>query len=148
VAIALNRLPVSIRHEPFLAHATVGAASAVLRSIAPLVATSLAVLAAATSARAASPAPAVRSCPLPRYPGVGYFTSLTVSGTTCATGKRVAVAYYHCRTKHGAAGRCPIGVLGFRCSEHRVSIPTEIDARVTCVMGHERVIHTYQQDVP
>lgn len=125
--------------------------SAALRWIAPLVATSLAVLtalAAATSARAASPSPGARSCPLPRYPGVGYFTSLSVSGTTCATGKRVAVAYYHCRTKHGAAGRCPIGVLGFRCSEHRVSIPTEIDARVTCVMGHERVIHTYQQDVP
>jgi hypothetical protein len=48
--------------------------------------------------------------------------------------------------RHGLAGRCVGGVLGFRCTEKRVSIPTEIDARVTCVKGNEKVIHTYQQD--
>ncbi len=149
MGIASNRLPfATIQHGLFLPQGTARRGSAVLARIAPLAATVLAVLAATGSARAASPAQATRSCPLPPYPGVGYFTSLTVSRTSCATGKRVAVAYYHCRTKHGPAGRCPVGVLGFRCSEHRVSIPTEIDARVTCVLGHERVTHTYQQDVP
>ena len=88
-----------------------------------------------------------RTCPLPTYPGLGYFTSLSVSGTTCATGKKVAIAYYHCRLKHGGVkGRCPGGVLGFRCSVVSDSIPTEIDARVTCTYKHETVVHTYQQD--
>jgi hypothetical protein len=86
------------------------------------------------------------NCSLPHYPGIGYFTSLTASGTTCATAKKVALAYYHCRTKNGPAGRCSHGVLGFRCEEHRVSIPTEIDARVTCHKARETVVHTYQQD--
>ena len=104
---------------------------------------------AASGAGAAGPlARAAANCTLPHYPGVGYFTSLTVSDTSCATGKKVALAYYHCRLAHGGAkGRCPGGVLGFACSEHRVSIPTEIDARVTCVKGREKVVHTYQQDV-
>jgi hypothetical protein len=87
------------------------------------------------------------NCQPPRYPGLGYFTSLAVSGTTCATGKQVAIAYYHCRLRDGVKGRCEGGVLGFRCTEKRVSIPTEIDARVTCVKGSEKVVHTYQQDV-
>ena len=88
-----------------------------------------------------------RTCPLPTYPGLGYFTSLSVSGTTSATGKKVAIAYYHCRLKHGGVkGRCPGGVLGFRCSVVSDSIPTEIDARVTCTYKHETVVHTYQQD--
>jgi hypothetical protein len=104
-------------------------------------------LAGSASASVTRDAQALRNCPLPNYPGVGYFTSLMVSGTSCATGKQVAIAYYHCRIKHGgAAGRCPGGVLGFSCSEHRVSIPTEIDARVTCVRHDEKVVHTYQQD--
>ena len=104
-------------------------------------------LTAGTPARAALPADATLvNCPPPHYPGVGYFTSLTVSSTTCATGNKVAIAYYRCRLRTGVKGRCEGGVLGFRCTEKRVSIPTEIDARVTCVKGSERVIHTYQQD--
>jgi hypothetical protein len=86
------------------------------------------------------------NCAPPHYPGIGYFTSLTVTGTTCATGKKLAVAYYNCRLKHGVKGRCAGGVLGFRCTETRVSIPTEIDARVTCIKRDETVVHTYQQD--
>jgi hypothetical protein len=101
---------------------------------------------AGVSAGASPVAHAAHNCSLPRYPGLGYFTSLSVSGTSCATGNKVAIAYYHCRTRHGAAGRCSGGVLGFSCSEHRNSIPTEIDARVTCRRRHETVIHTYQQD--
>jgi hypothetical protein len=104
--------------------------------------------AAAGSSAAAPVAHAAETClPLPHYPGVGYFTSLTASGTTCANARKVAIAYYHCRIAHGGVkGRCPGGVLGFKCSEVRDSIPTEIDARVTCTKAHEKVVHTYQQD--
>ena len=104
-------------------------------------------LTAGTPAHAAPPAEAALvNCQPPHYPGLGYFTSLTVSGTSCATGKNVAIAYYHCRLRNGVKGRCAGGVLGFRCIEKRVSIPTEIDARVSCVKGSEKVVHTYQQD--
>jgi hypothetical protein len=114
---------------------------------APVVCLGLAALALSGTAAVASPvARAARNCSLPRYPGLGYFTSLSVSGTSCATGAKVAVAYYHCRTRSGVAGRCHGGVLGYKCSEHRNSIPTEIDARVTCTRGHATVIHTYQQN--
>ena len=105
-------------------------------------------LTAGTTACAAPPVGGTLvNCMPPPYPGLGYFTSLTVSGTTCATGKKVAIAYYHCRLRNGVKGRCEGGVLGFRCTEKRVSIPTEIDARVTCVKGSEQVVHTYQQDI-
>jgi hypothetical protein len=87
-----------------------------------------------------------RSCNPPKYPGNGYFTSLKVSRTSCATGRRVALAWYHCRTKHGPAGRCHTQVLGFTCHEKRVSIATQFDARVTCDKGRATVVHTYQQN--
>jgi hypothetical protein len=105
------------------------------------------VFALATVPAAAAPvARAARTCPAPSYPGSGYFTSLQVQHTSCATGRKVALAYYHCRTKHGRAGRCHHNVLGFACHETRQSIPTEIDARVRCRRGAQRVVHTYQQD--
>jgi hypothetical protein len=87
-----------------------------------------------------------RSCAVPTYPGSGYFTSLTVRHVSCRTGRRVTLAHYRCRTRSGRAGRCHHRVLRYRCSEHRVSIPTEIDARVTCRRGARTVIYTYQQD--
>lgn len=104
---------------------------------------------AQAGASGASPAAhASANCVPPHYPGVGYFTSLSVTHTTCATGRKVALAYYHCRLAHGGVkGRCPGGVLDFKCSEVRDSIPTEIDARVTCVKGREKVVHYYQQDI-
>lgn len=104
-----------------------------------------AVIAAAALGAAAAHA-AGRSCSPPAYPGSGYFTSLKVSHTTCATGRRVALAWYHCRTQHGRAGKCDKPVLGFTCTEKRVSIPTEFDARVTCHKGRATVVHTYQQN--
>jgi hypothetical protein len=108
----------------------------------------LAVAAPLASTASASPrARSARSCRTPRYPGDGYFTSLSVSNTSCATGSKVAIAYYHCRMRHGKAGRCTSRVLRFRCSEVRHSIPTEIVGRVTCTLGRARVIHTYQQNV-
>lgn len=87
-----------------------------------------------------------RTCSPPKYPGTGYFTSLKVAGTSCATGRKVALSYYRCRLRHGVRGRCTSRVLKYTCSETRNTIPTEIDARVTCRRGSAKVTHTYQQD--
>jgi len=114
--------------------------------------TALAALAAAGPVGAAGPAgagpvaQAAKTCTPPRYPGSGYFTSLSVKGTSCRTGRRVALAFYRCRTKSGISGRCHRRVLHYRCSEKRNSIPTEIDGRVTCTHGRAKVVHTYQQN--
>jgi hypothetical protein len=109
----------------------------------------LAVLALAASlavGSAAAAGPAARSCSPPKYPGLGYFTSLTVKGVGCTTGRKLAVAYYRCRTRTGRTGRCHRRVLGYTCRETRATIPTEINARVTCRLGHRTIIHTYQQN--
>ena len=98
----------------------------------------------------AAPAEA-KTCKNPKYPGEGYFTSLTVKGgATCSNGKTLALAYYKCRTDDGAdpAGKCTAArVLKYKCKETRNQIPTEIQARVTCTRGERRVVHTYQQDL-
>ena len=89
----------------------------------------------------------VVSCSPPTYPGLGYFTSLQVVATTCSTGRRFVVAYYHCRVAAGGdTGRCARRVFGFKCLERRNVIPTEFGARVTCVLGTKRIVHTYQQN--
>ena len=87
-----------------------------------------------------------KACNPPKYPGSGYFTSLHVNHVSCRTGGRLAVAYYHCRTRKSRSGRCHHKVLHFSCRERRTSIPTEIDARVTCHRGSRVVVHTYQQN--
>jgi hypothetical protein len=87
-----------------------------------------------------------KACSSPAYPGAGYFTSLSVKRVTCATGRRVEMAHYRCRTKHGALGRCHRRVLHYRCTETRERIPTETDGRVSCVKGRKRVTYTYQQN--
>jgi hypothetical protein len=99
-----------------------------------------------TSASAQPVARVARSCSVPKYPGLGYFTSLSVTNTSCTTGRELVFAYYHCRLRRGKAGTCHSTMLGFSCREQRRSIPTEIDARVTCRRGGATVIHTYQQD--
>jgi hypothetical protein len=101
---------------------------------------------AASAALAGTPTRTARSCTPPKYPGVGYFTTLTVKGTSCATGKKLVLAYYRCRIRNGKAGRCHSTVLGYTCHEKRNTIPTEIDARVTCRRHTATVVHTYQQD--
>ena len=111
----------------------------------------LAVAAMAMSATAGASGPsafaASKNCSPPKYPGNGYFTSLKVSGTGCTTGKRVALSHYKCRTKHGKKGRCSSRVRGFRCSEKRNSIPTEINSIVTCKDGGKTVKFSYQQNI-
>ena len=93
----------------------------------------------ASSAQAAT-------CTPPKYPGSGYFTSLKVSHVGCKAGRTVTLAHYRCRTENGPKGRCKRLVRGYRCSERRTSIPTEINSRVTCKKGVRRVIYTYQQN--
>ncbi len=107
-----------------------------------LIATALSVVVLVSGTAAASAA----TCSPPKYPGSGYFTSLKVTHVSCATGKKVALAYYKCRTKHGRTGRCRSKVLGYACRESRRSIETEIDATVTCKNGSKKVVHSYQQD--
>jgi hypothetical protein len=105
-------------------------------------------LALATTALAAAPvAQSTRTCSPPAYPGSGYFTSLTVRGVSCRTGRRVTLAHYRCRTRSGPRGRCRHRVLRYSCKERRNSIPTEIDARVTCRRPGRTVVYTYQQNV-
>jgi hypothetical protein len=108
---------------------------------------------AATGGATASAAPVLRAsqtCTPPKYPGSGYFTGkIRVTNISCSYGKRFVVAYYKCRTKNGKSpkGRCTTKVLGFSCTERRESIATEIDARVTCRRGTQRIVHTYQQNI-
>lgn len=102
-------------------------------------------LALAALAFAAGPAQA-RSCGNPAFPGSGYFTSLAVTGTTCATGKAVAVAWTKCRRENGPKGRCTHKVKGYACTEKRVSIATEFDGVVSCRDGGKRVKFSYQQN--
>ncbi len=114
------------------------AAAACLAAAAPV--------AAATARPATQTARAAATCKAPTYPGQGYFTSLHVAHVSCAMGRRVTLAHYRCRTKHGIRGHCTSPVLGYHCVEgHRNAIPTEFDARVTCTNGSRKVIYTYQQ---
>jgi hypothetical protein len=117
------------------------------RCLPALVVLAPAALASAAPAAHVPAHAATHSCTAPRYPGLGYFFKLTVSGTSCSTGDKIVVAYYHCRLKHGKAGTCHSTVLGYRCHEIRKSIPTEVDARVTCTKGGATVVHYFQQDI-
>jgi hypothetical protein len=119
-----------------------------LRSLAVLASAGVvALLALGSSAGAQPTAGAARSCSPPKYPGLGYFTSLEVSRVSCATGRKVTLAHYRCRTRHGKKGRCSSRVLGYSCKEGtRNSIPTEYNARVTCKSGTRKVVYTYQQN--
>jgi hypothetical protein len=110
----------------------------------PVAAAVAGLLALGATAGAHPTAHASRACSPPKYPGQGYFTSLSVSHVSCATGRKVTLAHYRCRVKHGRKGRCP-SVLGYRCTEVRRSIATEYNARVTCKRGSRKVVYTYEQ---
>ena len=104
-------------------------------------------VAGAAVAHASVDGHAARACTAPKYPGSGYFLSLSVKGVTCTTGRKVTLAHYRCRTARSRAGRCHRKVLRYSCSERRQSIATEIDSRVTCRRGSRRVVYTYQQNI-
>jgi hypothetical protein len=119
--------------------------------LAVLACLALAALAVAESGAVTPIQRSARSCTPPRYPGSGYFTGkIRATNVTCAYAKKFVVAYYRCRTRSGKtlAGRCRSRVQGFKCVEHpRNQIDTEIDARVTCKRGVQRIVHTYQQNL-
>jgi hypothetical protein len=109
---------------------------------------SVAVALTISAGASASPiASAAKTCTPPKYPGSGYFTSLSVSHTSCSRGSKLAKSYYKCRTAHSLKGRCTKTVSGYRCTEKRKSIATEINARVTCKKGKATIKHSYQQNI-
>ena len=88
-----------------------------------------------------------RSCTAPAYPVAGgSFTSLKVTKATCAKARKVALAFYKCRTKTGPTGRCVKKIEGgYACQEVRTSTPADISARVTCKKKKKKVTFAYQQ---
>ena len=112
---------------------------------APVVAAAGLALTGGGAAQAAD-AHAAKSCSPPKYPGTGYFTTMSVSGLGCSSGKKVVLAHYRCRVKGGVKGKCSSRVSGYRCTEKRRSISTEIDGVVTCKKGSKKVTYSYQQD--
>jgi hypothetical protein len=105
-----------------------------------------ALLAFAPAASADGPdATAAKSCRVgdTRSYGTTYVTSISVSGTSCRSGRRVIRAFHACRP--GKSGRCNKRVSGYSCSERRVSGRTQYDSRVTCRNGSKVVKHTYTQ---
>ena len=80
--------------------------------------------------------------------GPTYVLQITVTHTSCETGKRVVRAYDRCRRRHGGAkGRCPSRVLHYRCTEgRRRTSPVQFDAPVSCRYGARRVKFTYTQN--
>jgi hypothetical protein len=95
---------------------------------------------------------ATRNCDVQRDSGsfgVTYVTSLKVTNTSCASGKKVVRAFTKCRKAHGGInGRCPAStrVLGYRCRETRSAIPTQFSSKVVCTAGARRVVFTYTQN--
>ncbi len=90
------------------------------------------------SASASSSGPAARaagSCSVGNGLGYGYsyLTSLTVSRTSCGTGKNLA-------HKHGR-------VSGWHCSRKRLDTsPVQYDDRETCTKGSIKVVWTFTQN--
>jgi hypothetical protein len=101
---------------------------------------------AATASAGASTATASKSCSVgnSRSYGTTYVLSISVSHTSCSSGRSVIRAFHSCRP--GKAGYCHRRVLGYSCSERRFDkIKTQYSARVTCRKGSRVVKHTYQQ---
>lgn len=101
-------------------------------------------------AQAGPVAAASKSCGAsskPRALGPTYTTSLSVSRTTCRSGRRLVRAWNSCRVAAGGRdGRCRRRVLGYSCSERRSNvIRTQFDATVSCKKGSRRIRHAYTQ---
>jgi hypothetical protein len=118
--------------------------SRIVRRSAPLAV--LAVCAAlAPPALADAPATASKSCSVgnSRSYGTTYVLSISASGTSCRSARRVIRAFHACRP--GKSGRCG-RAAGYRCSESRFNKSSQsYDSRVTCKRGGNTVKHTYTQ---
>jgi hypothetical protein len=96
-----------------------------------------------------APVHAAKACSIKgqeRKLGPTYVTSLSVSHVSCSGGKSLVKAYYKCRAKHGAAGRCTKKVSGYSCRETRTGISVQFNAKVTCTNGKKVVKHSYTQN--
>ena len=114
----------------------------------PAALTLVAALAAASALPAAAEpvAQAAKSCGVGdgRGYGTSYVTSLSVSGTSCRSGRKVVKAFHACRP--GKKGKCTRRVLGYSCSEKRFNkLSTTYDSKVSCKKGSRSVKHTYTQ---
>lgn len=81
--------------------------------------------------------------------GASYVTSLKVSGTTCAKGKGVTLAFNKCRTAGGKPqGKCTRKVGSYTCVEKRYdAVPgVQYSSKVTCSWGKKKVFSTYTQN--
>src|SRR3954447_9485818 len=66
--------------------------------------------------------------------GTSYVLSISVSHTSCSSGRKVVRAFHACRP--GKAGSCRHRVLGYSCSEHRFDkIKTQYSSKVKCTRG-------------
>lgn len=109
----------------------------------------------ASSALAASPqaTASATDCTLTtkeqRGLGASYVTSLKVSGTTCAKGKGVTLAFNKCRTAGGKPqGKCTRKVGSYTCAEKRYdAVPgVQYSSKVTCTWGQKKIFSTYTQN--
>jgi len=105
----------------------------------------LALLAVITALLAIAPAASAKGCSIgnERSYGTTYVTKISVSGTSCRSGRNVVKAFHACRP--GAKGKCG-STKGYSCSERRFNKgPTSFDSNVTCRRGGKTVKHTYTQ---
>jgi hypothetical protein len=80
--------------------------------------------------------------------GPSYITSLKVTNTTCKRGKEVVRAFHKCRHAHGGRdGRCPkrSRPAGYRCTEKRSKIATQLTGHVTCTKSTVKIVHDYTE---
>src|SRR4051812_15566102 len=70
----------------------------------------------------------IKTCPeignagYPEKKHGGYITNIRVTGVTCASAKKLVIAYTKCRLKNGIKGKCKSAkVNGFKCTETRPS---------------------------
>jgi hypothetical protein len=91
-------------------------------------------------------ATASKSCSVgnSRSYGTTYVISISVSNTSCRSGRRVIRGFHDCRPRK--TGSCESSVLGYSCRENRFNRgKTQYDSRVTCTKGSRVVRHTYTQ---
>jgi hypothetical protein len=115
----------------------------------------LCVLAVTVLVAAQTSSAATRGCSAPKEPAGlngGYFTELRATNVTCASARKLVLAYYRCRVERGGVrGTCNRRTVnGLYCRETRPSnlqSDTQINARVTCTKGTKKVRHSYQQNL-
>ena len=107
-----------------------------------------ALVAVAVAMPAAAHGAAAHTCNIrgkERKLGTTYVTSLKATGVSCTSAEKFVKSFHACRHRHGKAGRCP-HLSGYRCTEHRESIPTQYDSKATCTRGQRKIAQVYTQN--